>query len=135
MKIKRIAVSDRGSVGETGAAAVEFALILPVLVLLVMGLIEFSLLFNAQISVTNAAREGARVMAIHNDPSLAKNAAIAAAPSLSPGLVAGNITVTPAKCVAGASATVKIRYSAALVTGFFGATLPLEGKGVMLCGG
>ena len=46
--------------GERGAAAVEFAFVLPVLLLLVLGLIEFSLLFNAQISVTNAAREGAR---------------------------------------------------------------------------
>ncbi len=129
MTVRRIATRD------DGAAAVEFALILPVLVLLVLGLIEFSLLFNAQISVTNAAREGARVMAIQDDPALARAAAIVAAPSLSPALVAGNITVTPASCIAGTSATVQIRYPAALVTGFFGVTLPLEGKGVMLCGG
>ncbi|MGV8970884.1 MAG: TadE family protein [Rhodoglobus sp.] len=135
MKVRRIVMRDRNKEGETGAAAVEFALVLPVLVLLIMGLVEFSLLFNAQISVMNAAREGARVMAIHNDPSLARSAAVAAAPSLRPGLSAANVTVAPTKCVAGSSVTVTIRYSATLLTGFFGVTLPLQGKGVMLCGG
>ncbi len=43
-----------------GAAAVEFAIILPVLILVLFGIIEFSLvLFNKHI-ITNASREGAR---------------------------------------------------------------------------
>ena len=45
---------------QKGAVAVEFALILPVLVLLLFGIVEFSLLmYNKQI-LTNASREGAR---------------------------------------------------------------------------
>lgn len=45
---------------QKGAAAVEFALILPVLVLMLFGIVEFSLLlFNKQV-ITNASREGAR---------------------------------------------------------------------------
>jgi Flp pilus assembly protein TadG len=114
---------------------VEFALVLPVLVLLLMGLIEFSLLFNAQISLTNAAREGARVMAIENDPAQARTAAIAAAPSVDPALSDSDITVTPTDCVAGTQATVIISYDAQLLTGFFGTTMGLTGTGVMLCGG
>lgn len=121
---------------ERGAAAVEFALVLPVLVLLLMGLIEFSILFNTQISLTNAAREGARSMAIHNNPAIAKADAIAAAPSVvNPKVVTANVAVTPIDCVSGATATVTITYPAPLLTGFFGVTLPLAGKGVMLCGG
>jgi Flp pilus assembly protein TadG len=120
---------------EDGAAAVEFALVLPVLLLLLMGLIEFSLVFNAQISVTNAAREGARVMAISNNPASAQAAAIAAAPSINPALTTANVAVGPADCAYPAKATVTITYSAHLVTGFFGLALPLTGKGVMLCGG
>lgn len=125
----------RNRPGERGAAAVEFALILPVLILLVMGLIEFSRVFNVQISLSNAAREGARTMAIHNDAPLARTAAIAAAPSVNPAIGGGQIAVTPGDCDAGGTVEVTINYDVALMTGFFGATIPLTGTGVMLCGG
>jgi Flp pilus assembly pilin Flp len=45
---------------QQGAAAVEFALLLPLLVLLLFGMIEFGLAFNSRIQATNAAREAAR---------------------------------------------------------------------------
>ncbi len=45
---------------ERGAAAVEFAIILPVLLLVMFGIVEFGTLMYDQIMVTNAAREGAR---------------------------------------------------------------------------
>jgi len=44
-----------------GQSMVEFALILPMLILLVMGVIDFARAFNVMQVVTNAAREGARV--------------------------------------------------------------------------
>lgn len=120
---------------ERGAAAVEFALVLPVLLLLVLGLVEFSRVYNIQISLSNAAREGARTMAIHDDAGQARTAAIAAAPSITPAVAAGQIAVTPASCAAGGTVDVTIRYDVDLMTGFFGATLPLTGIGVMRCGG
>lgn len=43
-----------------GAAAVEFALILPILLTLVFGIIEFSLVLYDKAVITNASREGAR---------------------------------------------------------------------------
>jgi hypothetical protein len=43
-----------------GAAAVETALVLPILLLIVFGIIDFGRMLNAQISLTEAAREGAR---------------------------------------------------------------------------
>lgn len=43
-----------------GQALVEFVLILPILLILVFGIIEFSLIFYDQAIVTNASREGAR---------------------------------------------------------------------------
>jgi hypothetical protein len=46
--------------GQDGAAAVEFALLLPLLVLLLFGFIQFGLAFNTRIQATNAAREAAR---------------------------------------------------------------------------
>ena len=44
-----------------GAELVEFAFILPVLLLVVAGIIDFGFLFQRYESLTNAAREGARV--------------------------------------------------------------------------
>ena len=121
--------------GERGAAAIEFALVLPVLLLLVRGLIEFSRLYNIKISLSNAARDGARRMAIHNSQPTAKTAAIAAAPSISPNVSGGQISITPAACAANQVVTVTITYSVSLLSGYFGTTLPLTGKKVMLCGG
>lgn len=121
--------------GERGAAAVEFALVLPVLILLVFGLIEFSRVYNIQISLSNAAREGARTMAVENSLPIARSAAIAAAPSITPAVSGAQITITPTACTKGGTVAVTINYNVSLMTGFFGATLPLTGRGVMRCGG
>lgn len=51
-----------------GTAAVEFALILPILVLLVFGIIEFSLLLYDKAVITNASREGARAGIVAQNP-------------------------------------------------------------------
>jgi Flp pilus assembly protein TadG len=48
------------NIGQKGAAAVEFAIILPLLMTLVFGIIDIgALLYNKQV-ITNASREGAR---------------------------------------------------------------------------
>lgn len=46
---------------DRGAAAVEAALVLPLLLMLVFAIVDFGRMLNAQIRVTEAAREGARV--------------------------------------------------------------------------
>jgi Flp pilus assembly protein TadG len=45
---------------EKGASAVEFALILPVLMVILFGIIEFGFILYDKAIVTNASREGAR---------------------------------------------------------------------------
>lgn len=45
---------------QKGAAVVEFAVILPLLLLIVFGIVEFGLIFYNQAILTNASREGAR---------------------------------------------------------------------------
>ena len=50
---------------EEGQAVVEFALILPILILLIFGMIDFGWLFYNKIEVNNASREGARYAAVH----------------------------------------------------------------------
>ena len=60
MKIKRIRIIKN----EKGASAVEFALILPILIMLVFGIFQFGIAYNNYIALTHAAREGARLAAV-----------------------------------------------------------------------
>lgn len=119
---------------DSGAAAVEFALVILLLVPLLIGIIEFGRAYNVQLSLSAAAREGVRVMAIGDDPAAATQATIDAAPSLNPALTAGDITVSPAACTGG-DATVAINYNLTFLTGLIPGTISLEGNGVMRCGG
>jgi len=118
---------------ERGAAAVEFAILLPLLLMLVLGTIEFGRAYNAQITLTNAARDGVRVMAINNDPTAAKKAAQNAAASVST-IPVSNITLSTTTCSTGNQVTLTIKYTLSTITGIAG-PFPMTGKGVMLCGG
>ncbi len=53
---------------ERGVAAVEFAIIFPLMLLLMFGIIEFGTMMYDQIMVTNAAREGARWGSVQSAP-------------------------------------------------------------------
>lgn len=55
--------------GDTGAAAVEMALVLPLLVLLIFGIIDFGRMLNEQIALTEAAQDAARVASFGGDPT------------------------------------------------------------------
>ena len=46
---------------ESGAELIEFSLTLPLLLLIVLGILEFGLIFREYEIITNAAREGARI--------------------------------------------------------------------------
>ena len=121
---------------ERGAAAVEFALVAPLLLLMVLGIAEFGRAYHVQTTLSQAAREGVRVMALKNDPAGAVNATKAAAPTLT----LTNITVTPASCVASgttpaATATVTVTYPLAFTSKLFGSGVTLTGRGVMRCNG
>lgn len=59
----------RPSEKQRGQAAVEMAFIVPVLLVMVLGMTEFSLLFRSYLTVMYAAREGARVGSSFGDGS------------------------------------------------------------------
>lgn len=51
---------------DTGAELIEFALVFPLLLLVVLGIVDFGLVFQQYEVLTNAAREGARIAVLPN---------------------------------------------------------------------
>jgi Flp pilus assembly protein TadG len=107
--------------------------------MLLLGIMEFGRVYNAQIELTTAAREGVRVMAMSNNATTARDAAKKAAVSLTPSVVDANITFSSSAnssgtCTTGAQMTVTINYSLSSMTGFAG-PFAMKGKSVMLCNG
>jgi Flp pilus assembly protein TadG len=54
---------------QSGAALVEFAIVLPLLLLLVFGIVEFGLILYDKAVITNASREAARAGIVYNPTS------------------------------------------------------------------
>lgn len=117
---------------ERGAAAVEFALVLPILLTLVLGTIEFGRAYNVQISLTHAARETARSMAITDVWADAVAKGQSAAPSLE--AAAMQFSALPTTCSPGNMIQVTITYPLNTITGI-NPDMTLTGKAAMRCGG
>jgi Flp pilus assembly pilin Flp len=125
--------STQAGRGERGAAAVEFALVLPVLLLVIFGIIDFGRMLNAQITLTEAAREGARATSLVNDTEggLRINAVLN---GMSP--VTSVITACPDPAGPTDDAEVTLTHEFSFVTPvglLVGDTATLTGKGVMPC--
>jgi Flp pilus assembly protein TadG len=128
---------DAGLREERGAAAVEFAFVVPVLLVLLFAIIQSTQALQADARLSAAAREGARVMALTSNPAQARTAVQGAAAGLD--IPAGQIEVTPDACVSTdvtATVTVTVTYRFPYAFGFFDQTgVDLTGTAVMRCGG
>ena len=133
---------------EEGSQAVELALILPVLVLLLMGIIEFGRGYNARVTLTSAVREGARAYALGKDAATITDVTETAAAGLdktnvtsgvdadADGIVdTAELGVFPA-CSVGQPAEVTANYPMTYSIPFFGeGTWTISATGAMRCGG
>ncbi|MGJ7919181.1 TadE/TadG family type IV pilus assembly protein [Neobacillus sp. LXY-4] len=78
---------------EKGQSLVEFALVLPVLLLLLFGIVDFGRIFHAYLTIDQAGREAARVASIGNDDGVIKNTAINYGESIN--LQGSQVTINP----------------------------------------
>jgi Flp pilus assembly protein TadG len=120
---------------------VELAIVLPVLLLLIFGIIDFGRALQQQIQLTEAVREGARVGAL-NGTIATMQAKVATV--VGTGVTITYLTTTPctSTAVAGSDATVTARRTYAPITPvfavlqFFGGTatgFTITATGVMSC--
>ena len=120
--------------GDAGAAAVEMALVLPLLLVFLFGIIDFGLMLKAQISLSSAAREGARAQVFGQN---AQTRVQQATTDLD-----GTVTATVTPCTNG-QVTVVTTYTYTFITplavvapllgGSVDDGVTLTGKGVMTC--
>lgn len=126
----------RRLLGERGAAAVEFALVVPVLLLLLVGIMEFSRAFNTQATLSAAAREGARTIAMAGTAASALSVVQSAVGTL--GVPTSAISISPLSCVGAAAnttVTVTITHRQTFIGGVLGSSgVTLTGRAVMRCG-
>ena len=121
--------THRRKTADRGAAAVEFALVLPLVLMLMFGMIDFGRMLNAQITVTESAREAARAASLGDTPSLSNTAAAGLGASIRRSVICG-VGVT--------NAEVEVTYDFSYLTpvavlGLTKNPLVLSGRSVMPC--
>ncbi len=137
---------------EKGASAVEFALVLPVLIVILFGIIEFGFILYDKAVITNASREGARRGIVYRVDDAGAPISVPASVisstvtsycssylvSLGTGTSTPSTTITGNCSVPGSSLTVNVNYpySFLVLPNFVGAipsAITLSGITVMRC--
>ena len=151
----RFARRGRRRDAERGASALEFALVLPVLITLVFGIIGFGVLFAQQLSLSNASRQAARFGAVDGqtcDSITAEARNVASTIAMSGSSVGVLITrgttpptaATPSACASGATEPcagssagqnvyVRTTFTSTMVVPFMQPTFDLTATGAFRC--
>ena len=94
--------------GERGSAAVEFALVLPILLMVTLAVVQVGLVARDQLMVVQASRAGAREAAVSLDAQAVRSAVVHAAVGLDPDAL--DVGVSRAGAL-GEPVTVTVRYA------------------------
>jgi Flp pilus assembly protein TadG len=113
MSLKRIQMRN-----ERGQTMTEFALVLPVLALILFAVIQFGLVFNNYVALTDATRAGARKAAVSRQTSDPVGTAVAAVRSSANDLKQSDLNITVSstwQSTADVSVTATYPYSISLL--------------------
>lgn len=132
--------TNRHADRERGASLIEFAIVLPIFLLLIGGMVDLGRAFFTKVTLTNAAREGARSAMYGTSPTARAGNAASSIPgatvspnSCSAGATTGDITVT----VTAPFHWIVLGPAMNIITAGSGDSLPdhVTGKATMQCGG
>ena len=117
MFIKRLA-------SEKGQSIVETALILPIIILILTGIIDFGLLFNNYLVITNASREAARKAAVGSSDYEIKNLVTNITSTLEQSKLVTSIYPAQSLRKKGDEVVITIKYDNTLLTPIISSIIP-----------
>ena len=106
---------------ERGSAVVEFALVLPMVLFVLLALVQVGVLAHDRLILTQASRAGAREAAVQSSDASVESAARAAAASLDPARLSVSIVRSGTR---GSPVTVTLTYDAPTASVLAGWLLP-----------
>ena len=106
---------------ERGSAVIEFALVLPIVLVVLLALVQVAVLARDRLVLTEAARAGARAAAVEASDDAAAAAARAAAAGLDPDRLVVHVARTGER---GSAVTVSVSYEVAIVAPLAGWLFP-----------
>lgn len=117
-----------------GQSLVETALVLPIILLMLLGILEFGRILSAWMIITHGSREGARLASLGGTNTQITARVKAVSNTLNLGSM--TVTISPSSNRStGAMVTVRVNYSVDLLTPFIGAIigdpLPMNAKTTM----
>ncbi|NBJ14865.1 MAG: pilus assembly protein [Dehalobacter sp. 4CP] len=107
-----------------GQSLVEFALVLPIFLLLVFGVVEFGRLGYSYVTLNNAVRSGARTASLSGLDSAIQASVADSAPLLDRNLLTIQITPIESSRHSGSNVTVSVSYPVSLTTPVLNHILP-----------
>jgi Flp pilus assembly protein TadG len=129
--------------GEKGQALAEFALLVPIFLILLFAIVDFGMGFYSWITVTNSAREGARLGAVHPPLDVASSPCFGKASlyqciedrvrdsaDLADETTKMTVTITNPEGQSGESVVVKVDYQYELITPLAGLVQFVSGDAI-----
>lgn len=107
-----------------GQSIVEFALLLPLLLLMIAGIIDFGRIMNTYLVANYAAREGVRQAALGQTDTVITDTVKGAASTLDPDTIQVGITPGKSLRVRGAQTTVTVIYQIDEITPIINKIIP-----------
>lgn len=107
-----------------GQAVVEFALVLPIFLMLIFGVIEMSRVGYSYVTLNNAVRSGARIASLGGVDSDIRSTIASSAPLFNSNLISIQITPNDSSRHSGSSVTISASYPVTLSTPILSQFLP-----------
>lgn len=96
---------------EKGQSLVEFALIIPLILLILMGILEFGVMLNTYLAINHSSKEGARLGALGGTDTEILAGIISSSPTLDPAKITVHIDPIQSTRIRGSAITVKVVYN------------------------